>query len=980
MKRLLLVLLIVGGTAIGEELAVPVFDFSAGLNTVQSDIVRQPGAAHVVVNWDLTERAGGLTVRRGYDSLLTVPGMDSLLWNNPIVMQYSDGSKEMLLVGDSADVGYANVYACTRNTIDFGVRDSFYFYVDWDTLVANVNYNGAGVPDTGHVVEVRFKVTYGSSIDSTRMFFDTLLTIGQVLDSLADSISAQYSTLSADKLDDTVLVCIETEPNLDITCEISGLSYFGAPDMWGNFWQPIPAFELGTAEGGYMAPDRIATYVPATGVPQYAMLHDQLFVVNGVGRGFLYDGRYTQAFPMYAPGEVAAIPMSEDGTLNGRYRYALKYAEDSYTSDSIVTGRYSYLSQPVVVDSGQVLLCRFPPRMFDTLYAGDDSITYEIWRSAGDIGLLDKLDSMWFTGLTVTVDSANYSTVTVTDTISDDSLRSSSEAVIIADGELYSHGRKNYNGLLGKRFTFTRPGAPAYAGADSIAGYGIWDAAGADIGWSSCAGFAVMCVAVDTFTNQVSDSSPSFIFYQSRSPNHYYSDQPATIWIGGGGDSSGTGYLARSRTAQMSYVLPRLWDTSVVLQVYRGPVEQIAYDSVIFNTWPAPTVCYLGTDFHVPHYYLLGLYNPGDTVLDTLHYDSLLTREPYERNDIPAVANAIAVFDNQLFLADGSRVQRSNDEDTTTSFLTFAATNINPDDGDQITAMWPAKQVLRTGKTKRTYSLYSTGGSYDAMELSGHYGVVAPLSHANAAEGDYFLSHDGVRLEDEGIYKERSFIGSLVSGQIGSFREQPLATLRQSVGEYYDGKYLLSIPSLDTTWVLHRIPMPDGSVRYAWGTWSFTFSGAALYSVGASNQFVPSDSLYFTKPGGSSLYRYGSSTTDAGAGITAIWESGPLGRIDGTEWQVRDLQLWVQSTDTTAGACEVTFYNERYNGSGWGSSTGYETVDLAGLNDERLHWREVRGLTSALYWRARLTYQATGETTIDGLRVRLSSAGPAPLK
>jgi hypothetical protein len=441
--------------------------------------------------------------------------------------------------------------------------------------------------------------------------------------------------------------------------------------------------------------------------------------------------------------------------------------------------------------------------------------------------------------------------------------------------------------------------------------------------------------------------------------------------------------------------MPRLSDTTYQLLVYRGPIEVVRMDSGSYwsgfryedgHIIPNHRTVWYKREFDVPTYYLVGIYDQGETVTDYLHYDSLLLRDRYERNGVPATSQAIGVHGNRLFLADGSLVYFSNDPnvDTVGALFTMLPVPLSLDDGDRVTGLYPVNDGVMTGvKNRGKYNLYDNGqGGYRGIELAAHYGMVAPLSHFAAPEGDWILSEDGVRLDSENPYKERSSVGNLMSWQIKSFTKQPITTLQHAVAAYWRNTYLLSIPSLDTTWACFKISMDNGQYRYSWATWDLVFSGAAYYSVRAENQLTPSDSLYFTMPGGSSLYRIGGND-DNGVNIVATWESGPLGPMDGGMYEPMQAALWVESDDTVTGAVKIRFYDDDYNAdsSRWGTIDTGKTVTLPSLRDRRYHLFDVapgvRG-NDALFWTVDLRVEGIeAATIIEGLKIDVVHRGPA---
>jgi hypothetical protein len=805
--------------------------------------------------------------------------------------------------------------------------------------------------------------------------------VGYFANALKNGVNSACGTwVTADTMNDSIIVMVEDAVNLDV--EYTAPVYYHYSYSIGmlefHLWREITGAVTFTTRG-YSAPNRIATYVPATGTPRYDVFHDQAFIVNGVGRGLVYGERGARPFPLQAPGEPMATPLIGGGAKTGTYRYALRPAEDTLigAGDTLVAGDFSVLSQPVRVDSGSVLLYGFPRRGFgayynDTVAAHGDSVTWSIWCLTGDARSLDKLDTIWNTGLTVHVDSSNFDTITVIDSLTDATLR-------IGTGRVYMVSEwDSISGVTAHNREYLAPGRPMWLRGDTASGdSGVWANGTSVVDWSTCAGWAIMVVAVDTSSGLPSDSSTSLMEVQIADPANY---------------TDSTFQFSRLFTEKLSYVLPRLWDTSLVLLVYRGPVDVHKMDSVGFRNPGIPgrippgewvTLFRYGSKFTVPGFYLIGQFNGGDTVVDSLRYDSLKLRQLYERNALAGPLTDVEVFDRRLFVSNGRYLMYTDPSDTSTIFRLFDNTPINPDDGDQNTAMWPAKGLMRAAKTGSMYSVYDAGqGAYRATELSAHYGVIAPLSHVDGPEGDWILSKDGVRFESEGPYKDRSFIGELASAPLRSFRKQPLTVLRNGIGFYYDDKYLLSLPDVETTFVCNKI-MTDGGARYAWSTWGLVFGGAAMYRSAEDHRFTPPDTFYFTKPGGSSLYRFGSSATDNGVAIAASWESGALGPKDGHLWEPTELGLWVESEDTTAGALLAEWKDDQWNGSGWGGIDTAKTVEFGSLRSRRLHVYEIApGIddNDCLYWSVRLRVAAGVSllpTTVEGLTVTLTDRGPA---
>jgi hypothetical protein len=105
---------------------------------------------------------------------------------------------------------------------------------------------------------------------------------------------------------------------------------------------------------------------------------------------------------------------------------------------------------------------------------------------------------------------------------------------------------------------------------------------------------------------------------------------------------------------------------------------------------------------------------------------------------------------------------------------------------------------------------------------------------------------------------------------LNNFDKLSILSKRNAVGAYWNRHYILTIG--DTAYVYDE--QAD-----AWSTWSVKVGGAAMYGAENTPQFIPGDTMYFFKPGGNTVFRYGSSESDSASGVFGdfimVWKSAP---------------------------------------------------------------------------------------------------------
>ncbi len=1002
MKKRILTLIFIAllcVTAQGER--IEQIDFSQGLVTARGKLNRNFGAADICHNIDLTRP--GLTPRKGYSLVVDVPGIDSILWNGIEALDYRNGDKQLMVVGKWTDSGYAGLFVSDINGFGFGIIDTFKLVPD--TATTNAEVIDSGYTQGLWAIEIR---RTGSYWDHTK-FFDTTTLKSVIVDTFVTWINAESGLsdyVTASRTGDSLFIGEDGED-------------FGI-QVFANFTElPGEGFIFGAWDSTKSSDSSatmtaIANRFPSTGTPHFAQTNDQVYITNGVARAHVFDGRFSSEYPARAPGEPSILPLADAGTLEGYYRYAIKFSgPDTSDTQFIFSNAAGYISAPVRVDSGQVLIYNFPLPLLDTFYTvaglSGDTVDITIWRTTGDSRILDMYDTLWLVDSVkiAEIDWPNpgpgYGTATFTDTTSDFTLRDDAGETIVIGS--YFGGWSNWNGLwidtvdsdtafggffapstVNKLTHVQLPGTPSFYRADSILGSsGIWHLADSTVSWYTAAGFSWIVVFVDTLNQAItSDSGRGLNLFHAYNPDSYsksYFEVPSTKKVQLG--------FSRLRTESMRIVLPRSPDTTVMALLYRAPIRATKFDTLYQTKWwgqlgggeitTLQELAIRGGDFEVSQYYLIGQYSPGDTIRDTVHFDSLLFRDPYRRNAAPGAPLDVIASGNRLILMDRQNVYMGNLLDSGATFNVLKQKPIEPDDGDQNVTLWTQSQgVIKIAKNNSSYNLFRSGGIWQLPELSRHYGVVAPLSHASAPEGDYFLSADGVRLEREGIYRSRSIEPLLMSSQLINFKDVAISDLKTAIGTYFDDKYILSIPALDTTFVLNKVIRTDGSTGFGWSTWDLIMVGATKFRVSDDNIIMPGDSLYFIKSGESKIYVFNDGIYDNGETVTWQWRSGPSNRVDGSFRQVDRVEIYVTSDDTVSlggnslGLFSIAFFDEE--------GTNYSTEDIHTIADlDTTNYLKFNqpGVDVSLFWRVSLRnttahLDPTSATTIEGLWLTIS--------
>jgi len=667
---------------------------------------------------------------------------------------------------------------------------------------------------------------------------------------------------------------------------------------------------------GTVASDLEVAYngFPVQTAPYFTAYNNVMYITTEDGRGVLDDGEICREYPLRAPGEMLIVPLVGEPAvgygLSGEYWYALYYVCADYEDADTVQG---YLSQPVDARDGKVWLSGFQRPQGDSThpFIASDSIDIIITRTRANCGTLGSDDSLF----TVTSVRAAYGDtwgdIYYIDSIPDATIVENKSYPVVDEEWL---GRSSLcdtgSAQLDSSNVQTRLGAPSFLGATykiyrptqdgvdtSTASSGIFHGIPEMV---DTLGVSYILTWVDTLSGIESDSSRSMVV------NHWLNIEDTTrletVTLGVPNycdyDSSLAGNVYRALLYVIShdtgsYQEVKTWEeddfkVSDGFDVVRKWVEKMALDTVI-----------------ITDYYLVGQTAPGDsTFIDSVRFDSLVTKTRFYRTTSSTQLKSPFTLEGKIFACRGSGLHYSL-ADSVNAWRAFRYVSLDQFDGDEGMLTYPTQGGVMFSKNKTTYVISKdANGAWTHAEITGLPGCIATRSYARGCAGHYYLSEYGVVRITDGTTLERRYGVELVSKQLNNFDNLSIASKRTAQGAYIPSsrQYLLCIG--DTTYVYDE--RADG-----WTTWSMTFAGADLYAVEAGAQFVPGDSLYFIKPGDSTVFRYGGSTTDNGEPISMWWKSAPL-FVDRNREHIRALGVWT-SFGVATDSVMVYRYDEAEN-------------------------------------------------------------------
>ncbi len=627
----------------------------------------------------------------------------------------------------------------------------------------------------------------------------------------------------------------------------------------------------------------------------FFQFNDRLYAFNGQQTGIIWDGTYARNIPLQAPGLPQLIPLTTSGNLNGEYRYAI-YLITAFKSGVSYSIEAGTLSPPIFVSNGQVLLRNFGRVVRDSLLSSVDSAYCYIARTRSNPGEFSDNDSLFRISTTKIYlkIGADYTadTVTYTDNIADASLGS-----LLHPTALRSvHGRDSLAVISNRRWS-----APTFIRSDTVTG-------GANQMWAGAAGnhdnlnmgYAYTTAIVDTFTGLESDTGRTLWVRQKRKDSTLGFHR-ITIGLPRVGANE-SGLLMNVYRSELTLYARQYFLVCAAEIFTAGGWQCTRYDTIWTNIQPARTlkgqwwpIYGIATDSlsAVNFRRVAQVPTSQDSLVDSIRCDSANLNGRFKLQTSPGLFSGGLTVNNQVLGWYGSRLWRSSQlVDSQANYPLQNYTDFDPNDGHQITGMWLTRNAIRVKKDDRGYNLRL---DFRDAELSEGYGMIAPLSHVKVESGDMYMSRAGVVLESEGPNLERTFVSGLVSDKLDNFKKMSVTTLSRAVGAYLPDQRQALWCIGDTTYVY------DVAAQ-AWSTFTnMTFGGACLYDTGNTVGLTPTQTLYFFKKGGSTLYKYANSSgkdVQTGAYCPIAYKT-PLLYPDFNYDQI--LQVNLQARDAVAG-------------------------------------------------------------------------------
>lgn len=933
-----------------------------GLNTRAGDFAIKANEFRILHNWDLNRNVGSLTKRFGYDSVGTVSEADSVL--GIYGASFSDGRQWLVVIADSisggaADssgrTGYGNIY-----TTPFGSTNVI------DSLTRRATYWGVQNPSYVKMLQDNIYIVNGQQrgiilTQEGRVRSFPLRAGGEPL--------VVPLKRSNGEINGEVVYAVHTNPD-------TGVTGIALTAEWRTAIQnKTPKQGLSLYRDGILtAPVHISSgralitnfHTPIRDTLTYLDRVFGLIQIDSIKNSFQYWVSATGI-----PADSAYYTSDATATLSE----IVDSLRDSINADTVGSSVGDVFG---AVKAGDSTLLLYAPGAiatdfsFRTPYMGGVCFTranLKLYRSRVNENIINRGDSadLIKTFTWNQYSPVNWDTLLIIDSVSGGS---PFDALLFTDTRT---GRDSTRAMT------YRYGALGFLSSDSCAGAA--DSGGLFRGWPfsqpDTLGVYYTYTFIDTLLGIEGDTARSLFVYNRKGNGNKKSDE-----------------------ITLRLPIRPTSDSGVVLNLYRGAILQMTHDS---GFWKMDTnIIYGGTGINeipnlppntdisnpaVPrrwsdgdrhfHQYSnwLDVLIPDSTVLgtpylvkqlpitdtiytDTLSHKGLMTHRPYRKATPPTQLKNLEVLGDRMYASTGSRLYFSR-LDSGFAWGAFDFISLDESDGDKITAIIPGRDVIKVYKNKKKYNIFQDDYlRWNRVEVAGYIGCVASQSPASGLGGDFYLSEEGVIRETEGQYRDRSFNTELASAQIKEISEYPIDVKSAAVGHYLNNRaYLLSFPTKDTTHV-------HFDRANAWATWGFSIGGATSYakevtSNYTASQFLPMDTMYFFKPGGKKIYRYGSSESDDGAVVRPLARTAPfLTDQMGIFKQINRIGL--ASNSTTADSVFLRIFDEK--GTVVGAVTSF------GLLSERYR---VQGwaIAPARYYQFEFTNSSvqhwSGNTKID---------------
>lgn len=750
---------------------------------------------------------------------------------------------------------------------------------------------------------------------------------------------------------------------------------------WGyNYACSINTNKISTAT-------RMRTPVSINSPPSAVTHLGTTYIVNGSAYGNSFPDKrpdLSHPFPLQPPGSPLVTPVKEAGAVSGTVRYALIYRKTGFVEgDTLVTlagdavGARPYFgvfTRAVTVSNAKVLLSNF--ELPTTQQLGPtttrDTVRYILLRTLGLTDQFDpRRDSIYYIVDTLRLDSSNYLTFQYTDTASDATIRANGQYSLANQKDLYGTAGVFLDGTATADF-FMALGAPMWTSNGGVTNSGIWQGAGLKMnGSSSIGGFSWVCTYVDTANGNESDTGASFMLRISTD----------------------TGLV--DLTEQMIFQLPRPPRNGMRVRIYRAPIERVQIDSSLrkrevkesdlldlnpnlrtmkaFNPDQYRELIskllkktnqrnYLSDTLVAYRYYLLAEKEGNTQYVDSLPYDSLIQRDRLQVPFFPQEPRKIVASGNRIYMLSsdptGDKIWISL-PDTVYAKDLLSFQNFKTLTGTRVIDAWANRFGIAIKKN------VEGGQKYDfdtKVEPTQSYGSISSRGHVKVEGlGDVYLSRTDIVLDAESQTLERQFNSGSLSEKLSNFRALSPTVLSKAVAGYSPVTQEVLFSVGDTIYCFDR--RTGGCVTYT----GFTFSSAAIFGVDSSRSGIPSDTMYFTMPGQSKIYRYGFSTTDKGAAIPVTYQTGALLEETPGQKQLERVMLRVNSGDTDT--CSFAVRDESF---------AQDTVKSFALSSAK--YRNLGfGFNDFSYGFLRFSSTATLEsTTITGFDIHWSFSTGVP--
>ncbi len=918
-----------------------VIDNLKGLNTRSGVFALQPNELVFAHNIDYGD-IGAYKKRKGYDSATYIAGMDSIVDNGIFAAFYNDGTQQLVVVCDSTGVGYGGVYLTPLGSIN--LEDSatkIYDYFSVQNKPDFVQYLDRIYISNGSHRPIVYDKNSGLTRQvNPRVPGEPLLVPLNVSGNLNGEYVYNFSISPAPRMNAFLdFGGDDYEADGSITGKIKVLN---GQVMLRDFPRP--------STGSYIDP-----WKKKYGYRIVALYQTNKYtiIINNDTADYITDITPTRA-------EIAQNLRDEVNSCCGDTVDARAWYESGIDEWFVyIRGEEPYMDYT----------CSTADSVQQAYVIGDSIFNLNITRTASNPGEIDVNDSSFSVGSIEFDfdDTLAFDTYSFIDNYSDDTY----------DGPLYTDKLIGLDTLynIGKRY-----GAPGWLSiGDSVSdtsAYGVYG--GTPLNQLSVLGMAYACTFVDTITGLESDTG-----------------RICVIWK----DTSRIGDSIYTHTISLPRVSAN--DTGFKINLYRATLFSASndtgwrYDSVwhVFTVWaPGGGIDIVSLD-HVDKWVntiSIDTVYPGtfnllrqfdDTVTqytDSVRIDSLMIggvaiRKEYRRSGSPPLMRGMFAFQDRMFAFQGNKLYYSglDAELLGTSIHDWADWDyiiVGEGDGDEIVLAHPARDYIRVFKHNSSWIVYQGddgfelrteyNGIWPHVDYVGAYGCLSRWSFAQAPEGSYYLSNMGVLVENDGQYLNRRRETRLASSTLDNFDGLSVDAKEDAFSIYipHEQKYLLSIG--DTTYYYDM--RAD-----AWSTWSVDISAGALYRVEDGVNNYPGDTLYFSKPGGSIIYRYGEYNTDDGTLIPMSFKFAPI-LTDNKRYSITAIGLWSNSEDSVAGLGE--FYAGIYNEE----DSLLSLTAIPALRDNRYIVKSVDQISTALYysiWYQNVVGQTDYPTVFDKFEV-----------